>query len=202
MKMFFSAFNYEKNKFINIQFLSARHFIKYPLISFSQTTKYINDDRLVMFDDRVDIIVDNNSRKIYFRDFTKLQHWHIDFSDLYREATNEEIENFKSHFKDNIKLFNITCNTKDIKVRNRKKIAYALEHNLLNRFTHKDKEIKTYINNYLKNRLEYKDKQFIISNNTQIKDLIDIIFEHYYKGEITNQSLLASSNETITNNKE
>lgn len=134
-----------------------------------------------------DLIYSNNSKKIFFKDFSKLDKILSGIDELYRTATVVETTAFLNSDFIEAKNFDVSS----ITVPKRKKIAQAID-------KLKDMDIAS-LREYGK---KYRDGIFIedriiITETNDIDIALDIIFEKYYTTEVTKEKREANSVRTI-----
>jgi hypothetical protein len=134
-----------------------------------------------------DAIYDSVSNKLYFKEIPRIKTMFNNIESLFREATNEEVEEFLG--QPIIELDNF--NKDDVKTANRKRIASALEK--LNSLTPTDRQI---IFNYT---IEYSPEvpvengKFKINCEEHLKKVIYGIEERYYTTIYSREKRLANS---------
>ncbi len=190
----------EKNKHkLNIQTITKRNFItSKTLIGFKLDSLEIKEQKNELeFRDSIDVIMDEEHQKIYFKNFTDLKKIDNVFIELYMEATEEEQKEFVDSvntFKD----FNIDDTKLKLLTTNLKKLKYALDNGMVNDVLSK----KTKVNNYIKkytDQLELKKIKgvYSLSTNKHISSLLKVIYENFYEGEITGKRLESNSSQEL-----
>jgi hypothetical protein len=190
----------EKNKHkLNIQIITKRNFItSKTLLCFKLDSLEIKEQKDELeFKDSIDVIIDEESQKIYFKNFSDLKKIDNVFIELYMEATEEEQKEFVDSvntFKD----FNIDDSKLKLLTTNLKKLKYALDNGMVNDVLSK----KTKVNNYIKkytDQLELKKIKGVYSLNTNkhISSLLKVIYENFYEGEITGKKLESNSSKAL-----
>lgn len=142
----------------------------------------------IIINDYPDAIYSIDEDKLYFKKLENIGSIFKGIVELYREATNDEIEKFlHSDF------VNTSANffAKDVKVSNRKRIALVSD--ALDRLPKDEKrKIITYTRKYCPH-LSYKKDRFQISSDKELKDLLYGIQEKYFTTEITGKKKCANS---------
>ncbi|EKR8002107.1 hypothetical protein P9H72_001686, partial [Campylobacter fetus] len=83
--------------------------------------KYQKNDKSLIFRNEIDIFIQKNLNRIYFKKFNDLKYFDKRFIDIYREATKEEVESFKELVK-KIDSFSISIIDDIVGQRNRKRL--------------------------------------------------------------------------------
>ncbi|WP_103612174.1 hypothetical protein [Campylobacter concisus] len=183
-------FMYSDENIINVQrvynsaILKATSLLKF----FNNSIGYEFYNDVVEIRNERDLIIDVLNKIVYFRKFEILTSLDKKFIDYYREATDEEVKVFKENLEDKIPLFSISGDFK-IGSRNSKKIKFILDHELLESFIGKDKELKKYINKFpiiLKDfKVNSRFNTLFADNDTKLKHIVNILHECYTITEIT-----------------
>ncbi|WP_103637551.1 hypothetical protein [Campylobacter concisus] len=183
-------FMYSDENIINVQrvynsaILKATSLLKF----FNNSIGYEFYNDVVEIRNERDLIIDVLNKIVYFRKSEILTSLDKKFIDYYREATDEEVKVFKENLEDKIPLFSISGDFK-IGSRNSKKIKFILDHELLESFIGKDKELKKYINKFpiiLKDfKVNSRFNTLFADNDTKLKHIVNILHECYTITEIT-----------------
>lgn len=185
----------EKNNCIYIQKITKSTIIKQKMIPLvNKDYKLLENETLLLFKSCPDAILDTKEDKFYFRNLSILTSIFRGIETLYREATDEDIDEFISNKF--IKLDeNYTKNK--IKSNNRKKILLVNE--ILNKLPEYSKnKLLDYTSKYC-DKLIYKDGIFEISNEKELKELLYGLQERYYTTEIGREKRIANSIISIEN---
>lgn len=183
--------NVTKNEgYIIFQKISSNKVLRNKKILMLNTNnvEIVTQNNNIIINNYPDAIYNISENRLYFKALLKIDSIFKGISELYREATNEEVEEFlDSDFVTTDEKF-----TADkIKTNNRKRIALIL--NELRKMTESDKKkIISYTKKYCPN-LKYDNKQFIISSDKDLKSLLFGIQEKYFTTEITKQRKCANS---------
>ncbi|MCI6988225.1 MAG: hypothetical protein MR902_01455 [Campylobacter sp.] len=100
------------------------------------------------FYDKVDVVINKNSKKIYFQNFIQLKYFNPKFIEICQEATEEDSKNFKDIINDKFSLFSMDIKHSKIGSKNSKKIKYALDNGIIDKFIGKDELINSYVQIY------------------------------------------------------
>ena len=137
-----------------------------------------------------DAIYKKSNDTLYFRDIADAKAFFPKIIELYREATDEEIDTFLNN---DFILLGDNYNTERVGTANRKRIAMAMQ--TLSRFSDEERgQIHSYIREYCPN-LGYSedDMSFKIENENDLKVLIFGIEQRYYTTIIGSERRLANS---------
>jgi len=135
----------------------------------------------------IDAIYCTQKDILYFKDVAKLKVMFKGIEELYREATQEEVDEFLS---DN--LFNLTENYtgSSVGVQNRKRIALAMD--TINSLDEEDRgQLLSYIQDYCE-EIEINDGCISISSEEQLKMVLYGIEQRYYTTRVGKERRLAS----------
>lgn len=190
----------EKNKHkLNIQTITKRNFItSKTLLGFKVDSLEIKEQKDELeFKDSIDVIIDEESQKIYFKNFSDLKKIDNVFIELYMEATEEEQKEFVDSvntFKD----FNIDDTKLKLLTTNLKKLKYALDNGMVTDVLSRKTRVNDYIKKY-KSQLELKKTKGVynLSTNKHITSLLKVIYENFYEGEITGRKLESNSSKVL-----
>lgn len=142
----------------------------------------------IIISDYPDAIYSISEDRLYFKKLLNLDSIFKKISELYREATNEEVEKFlNSDFITIGEDFRV----EQIKINNRKRIALVSD--ALNELPKdKKKKLISYTKKYCRH-LNYNKGKFEISSDKDLKDLLYGIQEKYFTTEITRRKKCANS---------
>lgn len=140
-----------------------------------------------------DIIYDSTADKLIFKDLSRAKGMFPKLIDLYREATNEEVEGFISNRTDILisKPF-------EIGVRNRKEVARLLPK--IQALSNKARNILTqYVDAHIEktNLQRGNDGKIIISNSTDFKQYIALLDERFITSEIYSEDRVITAFTTV-----
>ena len=199
-----TVLEYEKIQYLC--FTSSNHFLfqkmmpsqilKKKWLSISEEPEFENNKKIIILNEYVDAIVDRQSKDLYFKDIGKIKDLFIGIEELYREATQEEVDLFVN--QDFLKLTN-GYTAKSIKTKNRKLIALVVDK--IKDFSKIEK--KNQLFNYGKEHLQkvcIEKKQFVIKSESDLKEILYLIDERFYKTTISKEKRLANSVKKMENN--
>ena len=135
-----------------------------------------------------DAIYSKNEDRLYFRKLETIAPIFRGIDELYREATEEEVENFLGN-----KFIKLQDGFSAVQVKksNRKRIAMAMD--TLNKFNKKQKKmIFEYTNDYFPD-LKFDGKSFEVSNEEDLKNLLYGIEQRFYTTPVTKEKRCASA---------
>lgn len=149
----------------------------------------LEDNKKIIYLSNIpDAIYDTKADKLYFRDISRIKVIFKNIDELYREATQVEINDFLK--QDFIELTN-DYSSSNVKVRNRKRIALVVEQ--LKKFTQAEKKkIFDYIHKYCK-EVPFNEGKFSISTEEDLKLVLFGIDERYYTTNLSKEKRLANS---------
>lgn len=179
----------------NINILFSKVFPKQKV----QSSNYLVIDwepslknRLNSIDVNWDIHAYWNWEKLYFKNYKTIMTLFPWISDFYITATPEQKEKFLDNWFFNLK--------KQIKVweRNLKRIAYIMKEKNID-FTQDDvrKKYKDYSEKYKKDLVFNSTNKIDINDNSNLTTAIQVIEEHFYMSEITNEPREAEHSKII-----
>lgn len=180
----------EKEGYLVFQRVSTSRVLKNKTILTFKTNnvEIITQSNDIIINNYPDAIYNISENRLYFKDLLKIDSIFKGISELYRETTNEEVEEF---FNSDFVTADENFVVEKIKTNNRKRIALIL--NELETMSDADKKkIISYTKKYCPN-LKYKNRQFVISSDKDLKSLLFGIQEKYFTTEITKQKKCANS---------
>lgn len=143
---------------------------------------------IIILNPFVDAVYDIENDKLYFKNIGTVKSMFKGIEELYREATQTEVDAF---FKENFISLDETFTSADVKTANRKRIAMAID--TLNNFTPDLKQqIFQYIQSYCKD-VPVVGETFIVSKEEHLKKILYGIEQRYYTTPIGNEKRLANS---------
>lgn len=154
--------------------------------------RYQSEDTSIRFNSYPDAIYERSSNRLYFKKLNTISNIFIGINELYREATEDEI---KSFLNNNFIVCSENFNYKTVSISNRKRIAQVIERMNELRPEQID-ELLDYIKPYCQNMFIRKHL-YRISNDKELKLILDGFCENYYTKPISNEKTLAHSTSKI-----
>lgn len=204
VKSVFSSVNYnklDKTEFKNIDyFCSVQEDVYYfqnvsksslqpkNRIHFGDDYKFVENSVVININEYADAVYIKDKDTLYFTNLSRITSIFKGIDELYREATDEETQNFlNSEF--------ICCsdnfNFSNVKTPNRKRIAMAMD--TLKRYNENEKEeIFEYIGTYSR-IYDFTHNIFNISNEEELKQLLWGIEQRFYTTTVGNEKRVANS---------
>ena len=158
-----------------------------PKRKYPQDSNVLCKSRIVI-NDVPDAIYKKDDDRLYFRKFETITPIFKGIDELYREATDEEVDEFLG-----LGFINLQgeYSTEKVKKANRKRIALAMES--LNRYTSEQKDtIFNYTNNYFPH-LRFNGTSFEVRNEEDLKNLLYGIEQRFYTTVATYEKRCASA---------
>jgi hypothetical protein len=183
---------------LNLQSITPKYFIKSKsFLKFNSHIVYHHEKDVLEFKDNFDLHIDEKNQKIYFKEFAHLRKIHKDFIELYKEATEKEKDDFIQQINDS-RLFSIDSDKLGLQPTNLKKLKYILDNKILEVVFKEQKKVDKYVKKYKTSiSLRLKDGKYLVSNNKEFTDLLKIINENFYQGEITGKKLESNSTKVL-----
>lgn len=183
---------------LNLQSVTPGFFIKSKsFLRFDLNIEYKHEKDILEFKNIFDMHIDEKTQRIYFREFSHLKKFHKDFIELYKEATENEKDDFIKQINDS-ELFAVDKSKLGLQPTNLKKLKFILDNKILEVVLKDHKKVDKYIKKYKSSiSLSSKDGKFLISNNKEFTDLLKIINENFYEGEITGKKLESNSTKVL-----
>ena len=173
------SYIYEKQKL-----LSWNHIIA-PT---DQAVLYNYEDVLVIKTD-ADCYYKRNADKLYFKNLNAITSIFDGINILYREATNQEVEEFLE-----MDMINVAdgFSKDDVKTANRRRIKEATER--YHSFSPEQKaKIPSYISKYCPHIYDEAAGKFNVNDENNLTDLLNVLNQRYYTTEIDDEKRLANS---------
>lgn len=166
----------------------AKLVAKKSIVCFGEKYEYKSDQQEIVINDLPDAIYVSSEDQLYFRRLESITSIFKGIDQLYREATNEEVDSFLK--KDFISLQN-NYGVSNIKTANRKRIALAKK--TLDELSDVDqKRIFTYIGEYCPD-LKTDKEAFEIGTEDEMKMLLFGIEQRFYTTPVGGEKRLANS---------
>lgn len=182
--------SYQDDQYYHFQKLSRSQTIRRKWFTISNVPEIQNDNPIIILKELPDAIYDSEEDILYFKKLTSITTIFPGIGNLYREATQEDTEQFLEN-----EFINLTdeYDASKVKKANRKRIAMAMD--TFNAFNQQQREsIYDYIKEYC-NDLEFSDddRNFNIGSEENLKQLMYGIEQRYYTTPIGNEKRLANS---------
>lgn len=188
----------ENLEFINLQKITPSSYIKSKTffgIKDSNDLKYYHYENILELKDKVDISIDFNQNKIFFKNFSHLKHIHKNFINLYREASKDEFESFRKSVKSN--NFDIGIEIQSIGQRSLKKIKLLLDSDKIERLD--NNKIDSYIKKYSGEiDLEKIENKYVIDTPQKLSCMMKVLEESFYESELTGEKRMSNSSIVIS----
>lgn len=177
----------EKNIFFqNIS--KARLIAKKSVVCLGENYEYKSNQQEIIINDLPDAIYVSSEDRLYFKKLESITSIFKGIDQLYREATNEEVDSFLKN--DFISLQNDYC-VSNVKTANRKRIALARK--TLEQLSDVDqKKIFDYIGEYCPD-LKTDKESFEVGNEEEMKMLLFGIEQRFYTTPVGGEKRLANS---------
>ncbi|MBK2356586.1 hypothetical protein [Francisella hispaniensis] len=188
----------ENIEFINLQKITPSSYIKSKTffgIKDSNDLEYYNYENILELKDKIDISIDFNQNKIFFKNFSHLKHIHKNFINLYREANKDEFESFRKSVKSN--NFDIDIEIQSIGQRSLKKIKLLLDINKIEKLD--NIKIDSYIKKY-SGEMDFEkiENKYVIDSNKKLSCMIKVLEESFYESELTGEKRMSNSSVVIS----
>ncbi|MEN1785081.1 MAG: hypothetical protein AAGF77_08075 [Bacteroidota bacterium] len=182
--------SYQNDRYYYFQKLSNSQTIRRKWFTISNQPEIHTNIPIIILKEFPDAIYDKDDDVLYFKKLTSITAIFSGIGNLYKEATQEDTEQFLQN-----DFINLTegYDASKVKKANRKRIAMAI--NTFNAFTPEQRNsIYNYIKGYC-NNLEFSDvnKTFNIGSEENLKQLMYGIEQRYYTTPIGNERRLANS---------
>lgn len=182
--------SYQDDRYYYFQKLSRSQTVRRKWLTISNEPEIWYDNPIIILKELPDAIYDSNLDILYFKRLTSITTIFPRIGNLYREATQEDTEQFLEN-----EFINLTNEYDASKVQkaNRKRIAMAMD--TFNAFNQEQREsIYDYIKEYC-GELEFSDdeRNFNIGSEEDLKRLMYGIEQRYYTTPVGNERRLANS---------
>ena len=156
---------------------------------FSEQPRLLKGEFILVIKENPDCIYVKDIDKLYFKNLNTITSIFNGINELYREATDKEVEDFL-----NMEIISLGANfNKDqVKTANRRRIKEAIE----KYYSFSDIQklmIPTYINKYCPNLYNSSINKFSISCEKELTELLNTFNQRYYTTEIDSEKRLANS---------
>lgn len=148
---------------------------------------------IIILNSYVDAAYSINDDILYFKNIATIKSMFKGIEELYREATQAEVDDFLNH---NFISLAETFTSDNVKTFNRKRIAIAID--ILNQFTEDDeRQIFQYIRSYCED-VPVNGEAFLVSTENHLKKILYGIEQRYYTTPLGNEKRLANSTLTLS----
>lgn len=174
--------------FLNV---TPSRYIKRPLLQyFNNEPNLINDSRKILeLSNEPNAFLDVPSNTLYFKNLSTLTSIFKGIEVLFREATDEEVQEF---IDTPVISMGDGYLREMIKTPNRKRLKAAKER--YDSFTNEQKNLlNEYLHNYCPELARAEDGSYIVSNEAELTKLLNGINQRYYTTPIDNERRLANS---------
>lgn len=180
----------EEERFIWFLNVTPGRYIKNPLIQLlNNEPKLIEDNSNILeLSSEPNAFFDVQNRKLYFKNLSLITSIFKGIEVLYREATNDEVNEF---IASSIVEMGDGYDSDMIKTQNRKRLKAAKE-----KYDSFTSDQKVLLDDYLRNycpELEKTDNGYKVSNEEEMTKLLNGINQRYYTTPIDNERRLANS---------
>lgn len=173
------SFIYEKQKILSWEHINSP----------TDQAVLTNHNDVLVIKEGADCYYIKDTDKLYFRNLNAITSIFEGINILYREATNQEVEDFLC--MDMINVADGFCKD-DVKTANRRRIKEATERYRSFSPEQKDK-IPSYISKYCPHIYNEATGQFDVNDENGLTDLLNVLNQRYYTTEIDNEKRLANS---------
>ena len=184
-------FCFTSKDYFLFQKITPSQMLKKKWLSISEEPKFQNTQKIIILNEYVDAAINRKCGTLYFKDIGRIKDLYIGIEELYREATQEEVQSFiKQDFLELTDGYTI----EKIKTKNRKLIALVIDK--IQQFSGEDKRVLLkYGKEYLPQNI--KKNKFVAKSEDDLKNILYLIDERFYKGPISSEKMLANSVTTI-----
>lgn len=186
--------SYDEKSYFFFQKISSSHILNKSWFKISNTP-VLDKSPILVINDIADAIYCVEDDVLYFKRLPTLTSIFPKIGDLYKEATQEETQDFLN--SDYINLDG-DYDANKVGAANRKRIAMAVE--TLNAFTPEEKTtIFDYIKEYCEEELPYDDNErhFTVNDEEGLKHLLWGIEQRYYTTKVGSEKRVANSVSTL-----
>ena len=173
------SYIYEKQKLLSWEHINAP----------TDQAVLSNHRDVLVIKEGADCYYKKDADKLYFKNLTSITSIFDGINILYREATNQEVEEFLK-----MDMINVADGfTKDdVKTANRRRIKEASER--YRSFSPEQKaKIPSYINKYCPHIYDETTSKFNVDDENNLTDLLNVLNQRYYTTEIDDEKRLANS---------
>lgn len=178
----------DENVFYFQRVMQSRVLKNKKFIHIGDDVKIENANNSIIINDIPDAVYVKDEDRLYFKKFEVITPMFRGIEELYREATNEEVEEFLNNKFINLKS---DYSTEKVKKANRKRVALAMK-SLSGYSDEQRSTIFSYTNDYFPN-LEFNGTSFEVRNEEDLKNLLYGIEQRFYTTVATHEKRCASS---------
>lgn len=183
-------FSYQNDNIFCFQNITKSQLVRKRALSvLSGEWSYSDDSKSITIHVVPDAIYLKDVDRLYFRKLSGITSIFEGISELYREATEEETQEFLNH-----SMIHLAdgFTVRSVKTANRKRIALAM--NILGNYGDAEMgELYSYIRQYCNDLEAFEDRAFVIGSENQLRSLLYGIEQRYYTTPIGQEKRLANS---------
>lgn len=177
-----------QGNYLCLQGISKSKVIKRKFITINEAVRLEKNSDVLFVREFPDAVYSYSDDRLYFKTLRSISSLFKNISNLYREATNEEVDTFLQN--DFIRLDG-NFNKDSVGIPNRRRIVLVSE--ILNDMPEeKRSDVFIYINGYVPT-LNYSEGAFTISSDDDLKNLLYGIDERFYTTPISKERRVARS---------
>ncbi len=173
------SFIYEKQKTLSWEHINAP----------TDQAVLSNHKDVLVIKEGADCYYKKDEDKLYFKSLSSITSIFDGINVLYREATNQEVEEFLG-----MEMINVAegFSKDDVKTANRRRIKEATER--YHSFSPEQKaKIPSYISKYCPHIYDETTNKFNVNDENNLTDLLNVLNQRYYTTEIDDEKRLANS---------
>jgi len=192
----YSKINYlcsKQGDFFLFQKMSSTRLLTKKWFEISGAPRLEINKPIIVLNSYVDAAYSINDDILYFKNIATIKSMFKGIEELYREATQAEVNDFLNH---NFISLDGTFTSDKVKPSNRKRIAIAID--ILDQFTEDDeRQIFQYIRSYCED-VPVNGEAFLVSTENHLKKILYGIEQRYYTTPLGNEKRLANSTLTLS----
>lgn len=178
---------FKQGNYFLFQKMNPSQFIVKKWLQISETPTLVSNRPIIVISNFLDAIYDKDADFLYFKDLARIKMIFKGIENLYREATDDEVNDFVNNYF--IKLKDSFSKDK-IKIANRKRIAIVLDR-IANMTTAEVRQLVNYTKKYCD--ISCSRGKFEISSENELKLVLYGIEERYYTTQFSKEKRLANS---------
>jgi len=185
---------------INFQVITSRKYVAEDkrFLFFDNGTKLLENRNLLQFEDKVDFILCETTKRIYFKQLSHLNNIHGDFKHLYKEASKSDVnEIFTTQLVDLVTIDSDLINNNGISSINLKKISFYKTNGTFEKIKNNPNEFLVYMNKFDVLKELVSDDKISIQSDSNMKIFMKACSEQVYQGDFTGDSFMANANRKI-----